>query len=125
MGTAAIAISGAASGQPPVKPPAIVNWIGCGNVAPGLDKIVAHGSQRAFDIVVSSRLGNKGRGNGGEAIDWTIVWNPDPFGPNTWNIECFTTENEDEGGTFRFVVNGQVIFEAPIEEVDPADFLLD
>ena len=122
---AALATSVATHGQPPMRPPPIVNWIGCGNVTPGLDKIVAHGSRRAFDIVVSSRLGNKGKGNGGEAIDWTIVWNPDLLGPNTWNIQCFKTESENEGGVFRVVVNGFILSEGPIEELDPADLLLE
>jgi hypothetical protein len=62
-----------------------------------------------------ARNSDKGEGNGGEAIDVTYEL---PDGPPV-PIDCYSTADEDTGGTTFLLLNGDPAGEQDLREFDP------
>ena len=85
----------------------------------GLDNMK---SEEQRNHVFFSRLGNRGKGNGGEAVDATVdVTQPNPDGtPLLTKVTCVGTADEDTGGTVTVDPVGIVLPNDPnVPEVDP------
>ena len=111
---AALFMSGSASSQNEVE----VIWVNCNQN--GLDRIMQHAPPGTALGVVRSRESNRGRGNGGESINVTVQLRYAPL-PPVRIIECIKTADEDAVGTWTILApNGVVVFQAPLDELDPA-----
>jgi hypothetical protein len=62
-----------------------------------------------------ARNSNKGKGNGGEAIDVTYEL---PDGPPV-PIDCYGTDDEETGGTTFLFFEGEPVGSQPLREFDP------
>jgi hypothetical protein len=98
----------------------VVIWVNCNQS--GLDRIMEQAPPGAALGVIRSRESNKGRGNGGESINVTVQLRYAPL-PPVRTIECIKTADEDAVGTWTILApNGVVLFEAPLDQLDPALF---
>jgi hypothetical protein len=75
--------------------------------------------------VFNARLGNKGKGNGGESVDatvWTDSPTGDPVDPFVIGLNCVSTADEDTGGTVNVGLSDGTILIPDVGstgEVDP------
>jgi hypothetical protein len=63
-----------------------------------------------------ARNSNKGKGNGGEAID--VIFELTTDGPPV-PIDCYSTEDEEMGGTTYLLMDGDLVGSQPLHEFDP------
>ena len=82
----------------------------------GLDTITEIKGEASSDHVFWARLGNNGKGNGGEAVDATF----DVTSGLVTLVTCVKTEDEDTGGDLTLAPWGIVIEDSDaVPEVDP------